>query len=482
MNRSLRLNNFFEIRKKLTKTLSFKNEGCIYPIDRPEKGGYQHYWAVIKEGNTPKFLIKKQIGYKTSEDGEAHEICFIDNEKNDVNEFLCESGNKYNIIAKLAPINKDALDNSKNITYFPWREDFINYLMGLILFNGISPYFCYYYGSYTCKNASQYMFKNVNIIRRFKNQSILTDIQKEIVVIGKKISQLEIAYDEIESLLRKNKDLDAAISKKIKPNYGHGVYTAFIERGGKDLYNYLEVLSGITNEFIYCISFQILQALIAMHETFNVIHMDLHLYNILVFEHDIKNKYITYKIYTQKFYVPLCGIDLRIIDFGRSMIVKYQKNEKLANEAREQYELFMGPNTGFDFYKKVLNNLNRNRKYYTECFKSFDVFRVFNELLHSLKDTIPKESVNFLESIVNDSSADFEQHFVQRERKNGLIGTPLQILQKYFINKDIFTSIDEKYKPLIDNDVHQEYIIDRKNIKNINEVLKKKLRDPIKFD
>jgi hypothetical protein len=480
MNDSQRHGIFREIRKKMATNISFKNEGCIYPIDRPEKGSHEHYWAVIKEGQQPRFLVKRQIGYKKSEDGEAHEICFIDQENTKNGAFLCESGNKYNIIAKLAPINKEALDNPRNIKYFPWREDFINYLMVAILIANISPYFCYYYGSYVCKNADQYMFKNVNLIRRFKNQSILMNAQKEIVSIGKKLSQLDIAYDEIESLMRKNKDLENAVEKKIKRNYGHGVYTAFMERGDKDLYGYLDVMSNITNETIYCLSFQILQALIAMQETFDVMHMDLHLYNLLVTEHGNNKNNIAYNIFGHKFYVPLIGFDIRIIDFGRSLIAKHQKNEMLANEAREQYELFNGTNSSFDFYKKVLNNLTRNRKYYIECFKSFDVLRVFNELLAMLQSIAPKESVNFLESIVNDATEDFEVNFTQRERKKGLIGTPLKILQNYYINKDLYTTKnDKKYTPLIDNGKEKVYSINTKIIKTTKETIKNKLLGPI---
>lgn len=505
----IRKNNDNLVRNKINNVIYTTKIGsfgsCIHPILAPKKGSKCHYWAVIRNyKNKPLILLRKQIGYKASQDGEAHEVCFVDQNKvvqNPENaskcDYICESVKSFELIAKLIPISETALENLDNIKYQPWKEIFIMTLTRTWVNTGASPHFGMYYGHLICPYADQRMFKNVNIVRRFKNNIKMMEIRKDIIDIGKNLDELSLG-NKIYQKIKPNFDqLNNNFENLYKPGYGKGVATILMERGTIDLSKYIDTLTSISHEEVITIAFQILQALTCMHEMANVVHMDLHLYNLLIKDlpKPPKNKkwYRTYGMYDKYYHVPLLNYDVWIIDFGRSEKIDLLKADDLAIKARDEHNFLFNPNKTSEFYGNVKYNLERGISFFREYFKSFDVLRVFTELHIALRDRAEHESLTFLSSMIHDAKTDFLGNLSNTKLRKGdpkthyYVGHPKNLLEKYFYRQKIFSEKIHEDEPdkWIHDSVEQDgyYGINKQAVresrKYLNEKLAKNKKDAV---
>jgi len=490
-----RSTNLIEITQYLLKNNSFQNnQGCISSVLPPVNGGKMNYWAIIRDAKTniPKILLKKQIGYKTSQDGEIHDICTI---KNTVNEkiklYECEHNKKYNIIAKLIPISSDANNNLFNLKYHPWKELFATFLGHSMIINACSPHFILYYGYFRCNHSDKSMFKNVNIIKRLNNKAITTELKKHIVDIGIGINKLDISEETKNIIVPKYEALEKDINRINKSDYAAGVLTIILEKGNSDLSHYIDTKSFISTKEIEIITFQILQALMCLHEYTQFVHLDLHLYNILVknIPTKYKNKklYKKYNIHDNLFYVENNEIDICLIDFGRSEHLPSLSIDELANEAKSQHNFLFDTTKTATYYNNIKYNLTKNKKFYREYFKSFDVYRVFSELYASCKDQIDPDADKLLKGIIRDSKQDFLVNFAtyipnsKISKKHEYQGHPYTLIKKFYIEFGTFSQDLEAIEPEIwYNDYYstkyKDYEITNDNIKDFhNTVLYPKL-------
>lgn len=493
-----RIENYNIVQSNIKNTLLYQEKRgsygtCIFPISAPKKGGSLHHWAVIRNYlGKPLILVRKQIGYKASQDGEAHDVCFIENKDAEPNKYICINNKTLNIVAKLVPISETSLKNIDNVKYQPWREIYIMTLTSNFVLNSLSPHFPLYYKHFVCPYADPAMFKNINIIRRLNNNAKMLDIQKNIVDIGKNLEELSVGNRIYQNLKPKFDLMAQNFDQNYTPGYGKGVATILMEKGGQDLAKFFDYSNKIDTEIIYNISFQILQALATLHECTNVVHMDLHLYNILVKDNHKppkgKKYYKIFDMWDKKYYVPHIDFDIWIIDFGRSEMLDYAKANDLALIAKREHNFLFNANKTATFYSGVKHNLNKNLPFFREFFKSFDVLRVFNELHNSCRDIVDPSALTFLSHIIADAKTDFLTHLPDIKFRAGdpnkyyYAGHPKNLLEKYFFKKKIFTTSLEDDEEWINNKPHNDvvYGINNKIIKDIQFLKKKQFKNSIK--
>jgi len=465
-----------DVRKSLESeiyTITKKNSrilACIQPILPPRKGSRQYHWAVIRRSsdNHPLFLIRRQIGYKNSQDGEAHEICMIKktgtnsaHESKSNESYVCDNTEKLHIIVKLIPVKKEAMDNMDNLfDYHPWKEIWYTSFASDITFKQISPHFPFYYSGFTCESpATIDMFKNINIRRRIKNKTITTDIMTQIVDIGAKINELDYSSDVHDKLMIGYDLLKNRIKNINSGDYGQGVEMLLIEQCEEDFGRHLDSLQKISYNEVLMISFQILQALLVLHDTTNIIHFDLHPHNIVIkkqYTHSTngnvsKRVFNEYEVYDKTYYVPQHEYNILIIDFGRSEKLEFMTVDEMAVKASRDYAFLINESKSRDYYNRVHKNLQKDVRFFREYFKSFDVMRIFTELYHTLYDVADRRSLDFLKSIAKDAKTDFVSNFAtlkySRSKKHTYIGHPETLLNKYFYENNIFTENLGEIKP-----------------------------------
>jgi hypothetical protein len=338
----------------------------------------------------------------------------------------------------------------------------------------------YFYKKIVCTHADESMFKNVNIVRRFKNKKIITNIKKNIIDIAGNIDQLDVSDNVQDALKLKYLPLKLNIENLDKTDYGHGVLMLVIEKGDIDLSKYISSLQKISSIELMSISFQILQALCTMHEYLGVVHLDLHLYNILIkyiqTTESKKTLFKTYKIFDKTYYVPNIGINIAIIDFGRSEFLYKMKPNEIANEALSQYNFLASKSNAksIEFYNRVKRNVTKNINHYREYLKSFDVWRVFTELYIACKDIADTDGLEFLRNVIDDSGTDFlsnlPSYSIKLTQSSDTIynGHPKNILQKYIYKKGIFVdnlSNNENYMNDTGSKTETSYTISSSKIK-----------------
>lgn len=451
------------IKPNLPRTFGKKRfkYGCIHKINPPKYDGYKHAWGVIKGKNgKPLLILKKRIGSIDTRDGEAHLVGFVKDsnfiKKNKEKIYKITDIKKYfdePLVVKFIPINKNELFVNDPLEENVLKELYINILISDVFFNQkirnpknneenkfalISSSFPIYLDYFICPKASKDMFHNKNIVSKYKNKELTKELLEDSKNFQKKLFDLKNPSNyRIQKIHEAHKEIVNELKNLHNPNYGTSVIILLQEKADMDLDKYLENSSYISIEEVKILSFYILHTLYCLHECLGIIHLDLHLENILLKLRD-KRTHSVFKINTDNkltYIVPDHEYYLLICDFGGSEFLDYISPKDLSDEARHQYRILISGKGSKEYHLSVYNNLTKNKKRYQEFFKSFDVYRVFRELYVTINMKTHESTIDFLREIINKSRRDFVHNLSSQNSKNMVgegEGKPYNLLKTYF--------------------------------------------------
>ena len=328
---------------------------------------------------------------------------------------------------KLIPLTVTDMKNFKNLKYRPWRELYVDSLVGKLVVNLITPGIPFLGDYFFVKHTDHGMFDNdsmhtkldysivgENIVKSLEDTQQKTsksqeppflkdskDESDEVVFLNAKFKAIS---DQLENSIEFAKEelvMSGITMCKIVENIGFTVRD-IVRIGSKDYRNMIGPLLTDPSVFAKYI-FEIVYTLGCLNSKVGIIQGDLHMNNAVIYpmvksNYSQTNAVILYEIDGQYYKFPHYGAYGGIIDFSRAILMESQVEKDFGKEFAEEFiykqrTAILAIYRAFfpDFYEKHLAKLNDALKTkYDAVFKivsAIDVFRVMGDLAKILKAT-----------------------------------------------------------------------------------------------
>lgn len=443
------------IKKYLSKQLQHIKNIDNESICLRKKKGKKGEKIIINVGNKIIYYgIEKRLGTDETETknesyyGEVYKLYYPHNKKI----------NRDYLAGKIIPLTDFDFNNKHDyLLSNSWKELFImKKLSSNILEKKLCPNFSFYYGYFICSDGNLDDYDNKNILRRMQLRNFLEDINEQYNSLKIVVDDYLFATKRINTLVNKINFKVKTLGEEIKkhkfsieyPNSKYNLIT-LIELENSDLYHTLEtthlfvkkvynynkrsgyndplfedyinkynlyqpqsIINGYTNLiFIFSLIFQVIFAIDAMNNV-GIIHLDLHIRNILISYNDQLNnennvEYWSYKVNNQEYLIPNYGIMCKIADFGLSEpLERFEKRKaiskrKLAEDVIDKLSHFVfSPKEEKeinDAAGNIINNFVKgDPKILFYYMKYFDITIFLISLIHELKYIIKKIYYQFI--------------------------------------------------------------------------------------
>jgi hypothetical protein len=346
---------------------------------------------------------------------------------------------------KLIPLTIVDVKNFKNPKYRPWRELYVDNLVGKLVVNLITPGVPFMGDYFFIKHSDHGMFDNDSMHTKLDYSIVGENIVQSLVDTQKKTSKTtsesskyeldsddEIQYlnakfkaisDQLENTIEFTKEelvMSGVTMCKIVENIGFTIRD-IVRIGGKDYRTMIGPL--LTDPAIFSkYMFEIVYTLACLNSKIGIIQGDLHMNNAVInpvvkSNHTETNAVILYEIDGSYYKFPHYGAYGGIIDFSRAIIQESQIEKDFGKEFAEEYiykqrsAILAIYKTFFpDFYEKHSVKLIESLKTkYDSVFKivsAIDTYRVMMDLVTILKSAkentkIHPKNIALIEKIRN---------------------------------------------------------------------------------
>ena len=324
---------------------------------------------------------------------------------------------------KLIPLTVEDINHFKNVKYRPWRELYVDNLVGKLVVNLITPGVPFLGDYFFIKHTDHGMFDNDAMHTKLDYSVIgedivqsLEDMQKKTIKVPDQQRKNEYSLEEVQFLNNKFKtisdQLDNSIEYtkeelvmsgismcKIVENIGFTIRD-IIRIGGKDYRGMIGPL--LTDPSIFSkYIFELVYTLGCLNSKLGIIQGDLHMNNAVLFplvrtKHDETNSFILYEVNDIYYKFPHYGTYSGIIDFSRAILLESRIKEDFGKEYatefiyRQRNAILAIYKSSFpEFYEKHQTRLNEAlREKYDAIFKivsAIDTHRVLTDLSIILK-------------------------------------------------------------------------------------------------
>ena len=314
---------------------------------------------------------------------------------------------------KLIPLVHSESSKIMDLNYKSWKELYILKMVYNLIKNHNCPNVPIIYLYFVCNNCSNTDYLNPNIIKYYNNLNIRKSLENN-----------------------KSKE---DILKKMEKKKGFGtsalcILNELCDSSLKDIIgcNYIEK---INDNMFHSFIFQIISGIYSIHKISNICHFDLHGGNILISNIE-SNGYWLYQINGNDFYIPNYGYILKIWDFGRSMIIKYDDfNDicaQIIHQAKRFFKDIFKKNPKLE--KKIYKNLNIDN--IKIILFAFDIWRIISYLYSKFK----KESYYELKfkitlELLSTIKKDCENNWIHLLIDNNEITNTPELFMNYLLNK-----------------------------------------------
>lgn len=344
---------------------------------------------------------------------------------------------------KLIPLTVADVKNFKNPKYRPWRELYVDNLVGKLVVNLITPGVPFMGDYFFIKHADHGMFDNDSMHTKLDYSVVGEEIVQSLVDTQKKTSKTPITkksdsdIDEVQFLNAKFKAISDQLENsieftkeelvmsgitmcKIVENIGFTLRD-IVRIGGKDYRTMIGPL--LTDPSIFSkYVFEVVYTLGCLNSKLGVIQGDLHMNNAVIYpmvrsNHKETNAVILYEINGLYYKFPHYGAYGGIIDFSRAILLESQVEKDFGKEFAEEfiykqrasisaiYKMFFP-----DFYEKhsakLIELLKTNYDTVFKVVSAIDTYRVMSDLstiLKSAKDNtkIHPKNITLVDKIKN---------------------------------------------------------------------------------
>lgn len=347
---------------------------------------------------------------------------------------------------KLIPLTVADVKNFKNPKYRPWRELYVDNLVGKLVVNLITPGVPFMGDYFFIKHADHGMFDNDSMHTKLDYSVVGEDIVQSLVDTQKKTAKTPISkksdsrnsdIDEVQFLNAKFKAISDQLENsieftkeelvmsgvtmcKIVENIGFTLRD-IVRIGGKDYRTMIGSL--LTDPSIFSkYIFEIVYTLGCLNSKLGVIQGDLHMNNAVIYpmvrsNHKETNAVILYEINGLYYKFPHYGAYGGIIDFSRAILLESQVEKDFGKEFAEEfiykqrasisaiYKMFFP-----DFYEKhstkLIETLKTNYDTVFKVVSAIDTYRVMSDLstiLKSAKDItkIHPKNITLVDKVKN---------------------------------------------------------------------------------
>lgn len=343
------------------------------------------------------FNVQQRLGtvtlknmIKDSADAEAHVVCYPILQTTSKFDFVCDPSKQKNLAIKFIPLTNEELVNKYDSKYKNWKELNVIERTHELLVNNVCPHFQYLYAHSLCGDTQIVDFDNENIKKHYRNQFYLDEIMSnkdKMNDLVDNISEIKIFKNIKMKLLNIFNDLDGKFnefkSHYIRNKYSNTSLIIYNELANYDLSTWFKK-EKFNQDIINSLLFQVYAALTALN-TLQIVHMDLHMGNVLVTKLNNDKGYYYYKIHGTKYFVPNYGFQFKLWDYGRCV--------DLANDSKDTVFVNLMKNIKRFFsstdYKSKIKYINDNIKFkkFKKILYSFDVYRVttliYNKIAHA---------------------------------------------------------------------------------------------------
>lgn len=336
---------------------------------------------------------------------------------------------------KLIPLTVADVRHFKNPRYRPWKELYVDYMVGKLVINLITPGLPIMGEYFFVQNTSHGMFDNDAMHTKLDLSQVGENITESLELIQTQTLNTSSEKDDEQFLNIKFKQLsdqlDASIEYTEEEIIMSGIsivkvveYIGFTIRdivriGGKDPREMVGPL--LTSQRLFAkYIFEIVYTLMCLNTKLGVIQGDLHLNNAVIFpmvrtDHSKNETIVIYQIGDKYYKFPHYGSFGGVIDFSRAIVTQSQirtdYGEEFAGEFIQKqknailsiYKMFFP-----DFYTKYSFKLNEYLKENFDMgFKvatAIDSYRLFGDmiiLLKSSSERILPANIKLLERIRN---------------------------------------------------------------------------------
>ena len=358
-------------------------------------------------------------------------------------------GGKDKLIGKTVPINVASFND---LTWF--SEEYMNREIKFMkLFSNIVkkkklPNFLMYYGMSICKDETDFLNEKINkSIQLTNNIFELNEYFNNVLMI---LNDSDINDPESKLYLRFLDQTFTNLGNHLFEEYKYDFLdidytsTVYIEKADGSFHKYIAE-NLLFREYYNSLIFQIFTAIYTMHKS-KVIHMDLHISNVLLINETLNNL-IEYTIDNNKYYAKTINKTPIISDFGQSIFIN-ESTQKLSDKHKGFIYTRLN-HFGVDPHM-ILYHLNNNTKYFKDYLLLYDYIAFLSTFLE-----IADELLNELSS-----------------RKKSDIDILLDDLSLYFRKlKGILTKLIKEMNKINNKKLNKPQINDKTIIKMIYEPL-----------
>jgi hypothetical protein len=255
---------------------------------------------------------------------------------------------------KIFPISAIEVIKTEDINYNVWRELYITDICSNLVLNLISPSFPAAIGWFYIRNSNAILYDNAAMVQRYANSKIADKIISELLSIDKHnyvknikdFGPIDGRFGHLSELI--HEDMVYADSELRMSNVSLCMLMEYVGRTLQDIpkiilakdmmqdYSYeldkpfstLRIFEKILFEYIY--------ALFCINSKSNLIHGDLHMNNVTIYQLHRKliekvnvedKRHVVYLIRDKCYIFPHIGLFAAIIDFSRGIIGDYGRIE-----------------------------------------------------------------------------------------------------------------------------------------------------------
>lgn len=356
--------------------------------------------------------IDKEKGIKKSKD-------LINVPLSNNKDFLFEKTKKYKqfsfsskVIIKVIPLKNNLISKPDNNLFETFNELKLLKLNNELINRNICPFFIKVYNYFTSKMKQDY-YENPNIKKYFYNHKKIKKLKSKISLLKKALVNINTSesYRQYKSILKTNLLKKKKVLHDLKSefkNFGKKGLFIIMEFGEFNLKDYFQNKI-IYDDIVYQLVFQILVACYSQSKFNKIVHFDLHGSNILINETNIIDyNYANYSflIDNKKYTTNNLGLEIKLIDYGRSFILNKENKVTIYKKLIKQGERFFPKKFTTNNNKKILHNL-KTIPLLSNYIYSFDIWRISSYLLILLKslnlDTDLSKSNRLLKKIKSET-------------------------------------------------------------------------------
>lgn len=373
------------------------------------------------------------------------------------------------VIIKVVPLKNDFIKNTNNL-FERFNELKLLKLNNELTNNNICPFFIKVY-NYFIANMKQDYYENPNIKKYFYNRKKIKKLESKINILKKAL----ISIDQTESYKKYKTAINNNLYKKKKvlndlksefKNFGKKGLFILMESGEFNLKDYFQT-HFIYDDIVYQLVFQILIACYCQSKYNKIIHFDLHGSNILInltniVDYNFAN--YSFKIKNKKYTTNNLGLEIKLIDYGRSYILNNDNKNIIYKKIIKQGQRFFPKKFNSKNIKKILTNL-KTKSGLSNYIYSFDLWRISSYLLILIKSLNMEQNLLKSNHLLNKIKKETEKKWI-----NELIDpSPGKIPKNYHQSIELLENLfytKKQFRKKISQSIYiKSFNLDKKNIK-----------------